>query len=407
MIQGIPGIPGRNRRTPANRLPDPTPSLTALAVVRIYGSAMIAAIVLLVSILCEYNHASYVDTLTSSNFSFASDITVVMFYAPWCSYSRSFLPIFDELSIELFEENKHSKKNVSLAKVNCVEEPNLYYQEEIEGKGFPTLKFYLKGTSGDGIFYSEERSKDLIYTHVKKYRDFSSLIDIDEIFHGLSLDDKLSNFESNYLTAMKPIAVYNVIDKSDRNFVSNIEYACIKLDLYCGIVSSSSNDLLVIRNFTNEVKAVSVPSEHMSSANNLYDWVQDHTYPLVVEFNLENQEHIFSRRKGFNIHVIAAFGQNDVDFAINLREVAKKYKGRCIFLTIDTSSNDEYSQTIMSQLNIKPNSQSIEIVHSNQDKIDFYKTENTNDNFIQALEDFVEDYFAKKIKPTKTRLIQD
>ena len=371
---------------------------------------MIVLLVLFISILCPYIHASYVDTLTSHNFSFTADVTMVVFYAPWCSYSKSFMPIFEELSLQIHEENKHSKKNVSLAKVNCVEEPNLYYQEKIEGKGFPTLKVYLKGSSGDGLFYSEERTNDLIYNHIKKIRDFSSLVDIDEAFYGLTFDDKMNNFESSYLNKMKPIVVYNVIDKSNRTNVNNIEYACIKLDMYCGIVNSNSDNLLLIRNFINEVKTLNVPLEHLLSANDLYDWIQDHAYPLVVEFKQENQEHIFSRRKGFNVHVIAALDGNDEDFTNSLRDIAKKYNGRCIFLTIDTSSTVEYTQTIMSELNIKPNSQSIKIVHSNQDKIDFYESDDSNDSrdsFVQMIENFVENYFTKKIKPTKTRLTQN
>lgn len=370
---------------------------------------MIVLLVLLVSILHPYIHASHVDTLTSHNFSFTADVTMVVFYAPWCSYSKSFMPIFNELSLQLHEENKHSKKNISLAKVNCVEEPNLYYQEKIEGKGFPTLKVYLKGSSGDGLFYSLERTNDLIYNYIKKIRDFSNLIDIDEAFYGLTFDDKINNFESNYLTKMKPIAVYNVIDKKNRTNVNNIEYACIKLDLYCGIINSNSDSLLLIRNFINEVKTISVPTEYLLSANDLYDWIQDHAYPLVVEFKAENQEHIFSRRKGFNVHVIIALialGQNDEDVINSLWDMARKYKGRCIFITIDTSSTDEYTQTIMSELSIEPNSRSIKIVHSNQDKIDFYESDDSSDSFIM-LENFIDNYFAKKIKPTKTRLTQD
>ncbi len=369
---------------------------------------MIALFVVLLFLTLHQSDASYVDTLTTANFSsFNSDITVVMFYAPWCSYSKSFMPIFDALSEQLFEENKHSQKNVSLAKVNCVDEPNIYYKEKIEGKGFPTLKFYLKGSSGDGLFYSDERIEPLILTQIRKLRDKSSLIDIDEIYHGLTYEDKVNRYESDYLTAMKPIAIYNVIDKTNKDYINNIEYACIKLDISCAVITGSSNDLLLIRNFIGEVKTVITPPENLLDANVLYDWFQDYAFPLVVEFTVQNQDHIFSRRKGFNVHVIAASEQMDESLANELRILANKYKGKCIFITIDSSSTDEYTQTIMKELNIKPNSKAIEIVHSNQDKMDFYQSENSHENFVEMLETFVEDYFAKKIKPTKTRLAQD
>lgn len=64
-------------------------------------------------------------------------IVVVMFYAPWCSISRNIMNSYDNLYEEMLNNN------ILLTKVNCIEEPELYWKYDI--KGFPSFILYKAG----------------------------------------------------------------------------------------------------------------------------------------------------------------------------------------------------------------------------------------------------------------------
>lgn len=66
----------------------------------------------------------------------------VKFYAPWCGHCKRLAPIWDELAEKY---NKPGEQKLVIAKIDCTTETALCSEQGITG--YPTLKFFKKGTT--------------------------------------------------------------------------------------------------------------------------------------------------------------------------------------------------------------------------------------------------------------------
>jgi thiol-disulfide isomerase/thioredoxin len=80
-----------------------------------------------------------------------SDNLIVLFYAPWCGWSKKFLPIWDE-----FVEKMKNTKGLQCIKIDSDEKPDCIEHFGIEG--FPTIKLLKK--NNETIEFKDHRSID-------------------------------------------------------------------------------------------------------------------------------------------------------------------------------------------------------------------------------------------------------
>jgi len=81
----------------------------------------------------------------------SDDDVLLEFYAPWCGHCKTLAPKYDELAKEL-----ESCKGITIAKIDAT-------ANEIDGvsvSGFPTLKFFPKGSKRAPVDYDGEREVD-------------------------------------------------------------------------------------------------------------------------------------------------------------------------------------------------------------------------------------------------------
>jgi len=97
---------------------------------------------------------SFVTTLTTDNFdSIALDHdkdVLVEFYAPWCGHCKKLKPVYEDVANAFANE-----ANVVVAKVDATAESELGSKYEV--KGYPTIKFFPKG-SDEAVDYQSGRS---------------------------------------------------------------------------------------------------------------------------------------------------------------------------------------------------------------------------------------------------------
>jgi len=93
---------------------------------------------------------------TFDNFVKENNNVFVKFYAPWCGHCKKLAPIWDELHTKLSEED------VVIAKYDATANEN----EQVDVKGYPTLKFYKNGKAID---YSGPRTLDSLLKFVDEH----------------------------------------------------------------------------------------------------------------------------------------------------------------------------------------------------------------------------------------------
>ena len=107
--------------------------------------------------------------LTKDNFEATvmdKDTFLVEFYAPWCGHCKAMAPAYSAAATKLKE------KGVFVGKVDCTKEKSL--AKDFNIKGYPTLKFFKKGTAYEYEGPREEEGKKIFlkYIHSKNKKYF-------------------------------------------------------------------------------------------------------------------------------------------------------------------------------------------------------------------------------------------
>lgn len=354
-----------------------------------------------------------VQILTNSNFtSFIAqnDISLVMFYAPWCGHSKTFLPTFDQVAEELKGENFH------VAKVDCVEEEKIYWSNKIEG--FPTLKvFFGNGRSMDPIQYKGERELELVVDFVRRLGGSS-----------FSQDDltvlNFEDYKSRNLTPLKPIVVAYQSSDDSTKIQETVDYICKKLEnVQCSVTSdpalartlgihSDGSGVAMLRSFFKEAAIVVAPRNVVTSGPELFSWVQKLSYPLLVEFHPGNDPVLFSdKRPGFQIHVVTVVdttNPSSEQILDDLVAASSEFAGRCVFVYIDVGDGGSHVTRILDDLQLNGESgPTAMIIRSMKTQVQFYKLDEGTDVNADSVKYWVEQFFGNQLVPVRTVSLQE
>lgn len=328
-----------------------------------------------------------------------------MFYAPWCGHSKSFSPTYDDIAATLQGETK-----IVVAKVDAVEHADLFYSENIEGLGFPTLKAYVKG--GDALLFDGERQEDLILSWVRR-------LSIPQL--SLEIEGGIDVFQRNYLTKKEPVAVLVTPSTEDSKLVRAFEYACKKIQrLKCAIAATDLTPLydqaidqpavVMIRDFDDEVVLMTASPESLRRGNQLYDWMVLNSYPAFPSFNIDTAEMLFTnKRPGFNTHVLVVHDSSTsaLEFMQSMRSGVVSdatFQGKCVFASMDNTSSDPFVQSTLTDIEYEVNSSPVVVViKSRTDKISFYRLDSEGSSL--TVHSWLTDLLAASDKITAFRTI--
>ncbi|KAF9361852.1 hypothetical protein BGX26_011076 [Mortierella sp. AD094] len=144
--------------------------------------------------------AADVLALTPQDFdkTIGSTPALVEFYAPWCGHCKNLAPIYEELG----QAFNGKEDKVLIVKVDADAHRELGSRYDI--KGFPTLKWFPKGVSGDPEDYSGGRDLDSLSAFVtKKSGVKSTIVKVIPAVHVLTD----ASFESEVLKSGKSALV--------------------------------------------------------------------------------------------------------------------------------------------------------------------------------------------------------
>lgn len=330
--------------------------------------------------------------------------SVVMFFAPWCTHSKSFLPVFDAIAGDLSSDDLH------FAKVDCVEQKEIYWKNNIES--FPTIKFYFGKSKGlEPIEFKGEREVDEITLFIERLKK-ESIIE-------QNLDFKMfAQFKESFLTPLNPLAIYfNIQKENNANFLISFNNACKQIENIRCVISSdqaladlfelpANASLTIFSSYEMEESIFHAQKDSMMSTENMIWWLRSYSYPLLVQFREEDDGLMFSQhRLGFSIHILIVVNTKDMStetsrVLVEVEEVAAAFRGRCVFIALDMSDQSDYSQSIRQTLVDEP-LPTVWIIESLKSEVKFYNLPRGTAITQRSLRDFVGQFFSRSLRPSR------
>ncbi|CAH1400203.1 unnamed protein product [Nezara viridula] len=285
------------------------------------------------SVFCSLKEEEGVLVLDKNNFKNAitsHDYVLVEFYAPWCGHCKALAPEYAKAASKL----KDLGSPIKLAKVDATEETELAEKHGV--RGYPTLKFFKKGSPVD---YSGGRQADDIVSWVTKKsgppaKSLSGVSEVKEFVEQGGNVVVLGLFKNQESDAAKQfISVASSIDESPFGISSDPEV----LKEYGS--EDGEGKVIVFKSF-DDGKA-EIEHDKMGDNDNLRNFILSESLPLLIEFNHESAQKIFGG--GIKSHLLFFLSkkQGHLDQLLPpLKPLARQFKSNLLFVTIDVDEPD-------------------------------------------------------------------
>ncbi|XP_053979845.1 protein disulfide-isomerase [Hylaeus anthracinus] len=305
-----------------------------------------------------------------------NDYLLIEFYAPWCGHCKALAPEYAKAAKKLQETGS----SVKLAKVDATLETELAEKHAI--KGYPTLKFYRKGSVID---YSGGRQADDIINWLTKKT-------------GPVAKDLPTVEEAKAFIEAENVAIVG--------FFKDVESDAAKVFLEVGnavddhVFGISSSDEVFSEYGVEDGKVVLFKKfdegkdefNEELDAKKLRNFIFVHSLPLVVEFNQDTAQKIFSGdiRSHLLVFLSKEAGHFD-EYVEKIKEPAKKFRDQVLFVTINADESDH--ERILEYFGMKktevPAMRLIKL-ERDMDKYKPEKPELTSENVLEFVTAFVE-----------------
>jgi len=291
---------------------------------------LLSALLLGAAMASEVTKEEGVIVLTEANFESVmadNEFVLVEFYAPWCGHCKALAPEYAKAAGMLAEKDSPIK----LAKLDATEEGPV--AEKFEVRGYPTLKFFRNGKATE---YSGGRTADTIVAWVEKKTGPAAV----------SVEDAAA---AKALVEENDIFVIGFFKDQESETAKTYKEVAGSLDDYkFGI--TSADDVFAEYEITEDAVVVfkkfdegrnDLTGEDLTDAEKMTKFVAASSLPLVVDFNHETAQKIFSGELKNHLLMFLSYKSDEYK---NQREtatkIAKDYKGQVLFVSIDTDEED-------------------------------------------------------------------
>merc|ERR1712088_911836 len=244
--------------------------------------------------------------LTEKNFEQAlseNEFVLVEFYAPWCGHCKALAPEYAKAAGQLAEKDSP----VKLGKVDATEEGPL--AEKFEVRGYPTLKFFKNGKPME---YNGGRTADTIITWVEKKTGPPAVtldsVDAAKKFiedNEIAVVGFFADMESEAAKAFKEVAGAN----DDHKFGLAAAGSDIATE------NKVEGDAIVL--FKKFDEGRNDMTEDLVNVEAIGKFVAANALPLVVEFNHETAQKIFSGE--IKSHLLMFVSKKSMNSKLNMR----------------------------------------------------------------------------------------
>merc|ERR1712141_444464 len=266
--------------------------------------------------------------LTEKNFEGAitdNEFVLVEFYAPWCGHCKALAPEYAKAAGILAEKDSPIKS----AKVDATQEGSV--AEKFEVRGYPTLKFFRNGKPME---YNGGRTADTIITWVEKKTGPAAVTLADvEAAKKFVEDNEIAVVgffaEAEGAAAKAFLEVAGGMD--------DVKFALGNAD----IATENKVDTESVVLFKKFDEGRNDLAEGLTDVEAVTKFIASNSLPLVVDFNHETAQKIFSGEIKSHLLMFLSKGSDDyADQHAIATKIAKDYKGQLLFVSVDTDEED-------------------------------------------------------------------
>merc|ERR1712110_1005498 len=254
-----------------------------------------------------------------------NEFILVEFYAPWCGHCKSLAPEYAKAAGILAEKDSPIK----LGKVDATQEGSV--AEKFEVRGYPTLKFFRNGKPQE---YNGGRTADTIISWVEKKTGPAAVTLADVAAAAKFAEDNdiavIGIFADAEGAAAK--AFLEVAGGMD-----DVKFALGNADI--AAEHKVEGDAIVLLKKFDEGR--NDLTEGLTDVEAVTKFVASSSLPLVVDFNQETAQKIFSGEIKSHLLMFLSKGSDEyADQHAIATKIAKDFKGQLLFVSIDTDEED-------------------------------------------------------------------
>jgi len=321
--------------------------------------------------------------LTKGNFEKATTdnkFVLVEFYAPWCGHCKALAPEYEKAAATLAEE----KSDIKLGKVDATVETELAEKHQV--RGYPTLKFFKDGKV---VEYGGERNAAGIVNWLKK-KTGPPAVTLEKVDDAKALADKNEVFVMGFFKDHESAEAKAFLEAASD--IDSISFGITKHDDLFKEWTMEKDGIVLLKKFDEGRNDFDGKFESAE----IKKFVQGNELPLVIEFTQESANKIFGG--SIQKHALFFLSKTASDFNDRLeafRGAAKDFKGKILFIYIDTDVDD--NERIMEFFGLKKaETPAVRVIHLGEDMTKF-KPEN-NELTTEAVKGFVQGVEDGKIK---------
>ncbi|KAJ7228613.1 protein disulfide isomerase [Mycena pura] len=298
-------------------------------------SALVApSLLTLVSLVLADDAPSDVLSLTSSSFLPSVEkesIILVEFFAPWCGHCKALAPHYEEAATAL------KAKNISIAKVDCVDQADLCQANGIQG--YPTLRVYRYGEATD---YRGPRKADGIISYMIK-QSLPAVSDVTATNH-----DEFKQADQIVIVAYLATSTDALAAEFSATAEKHRDDYLFGASTDPEAIAEAKVDppaVVVYRKFDEPRVPYPFPIADATAAD-LEDWIKELAVPTLAEVTSENYAVYVQSGKSLAYLFLDPTADHKEPAIELLLPIASKYKSKLNFVWIDAIKFGDHAKAL-------------------------------------------------------------